>query len=83
MWEIYSGRNQGLAVRSTIDALSRAFPAAEKDDAGQLLRAGLVEYIDPNLVEPMPRLINQDDEVIRKRQWYAFSLFFLRGRMAR
>jgi toxin ParE1/3/4 len=72
MWEIYAGRNQGIAVRSTTQALSDAFPVAESDDKGQLVEARLVEYIDPDLREPMTSS-GRFDLVTRKRRWYCYE----------
>ena len=73
LWEIYAGRNQGIAIKSSIDALSSAFPVAGKDDSGQLVKAGIVEYIDPDLEEPLPSQLGPDKEVLRKRNWYAYE----------
>jgi len=54
LWKIYAGLNQGIAIKSTFQSLKSAFRAAEDDYAGQLVRAGLVEYMDPDAEEATP-----------------------------
>jgi len=71
MWKIYASRHEGIAIRSSLKSLSNSFRAAEDDDKGQLVKAGLVEYIDPDLQAPMPRSIEGDKDVLLKRRWYA------------
>lgn len=67
MWEIYAGRNQGIASNSTFQALSDAFdPAGADTPPEHLIRAGLVEYIDPDSKEPMFQHPNGDEHVLRK-----------------
>jgi hypothetical protein len=74
MWEIYTGRNQGIAVRSSLEALSRAFPQAAADDPpSNILKARLVEYIVPDHQEPAPGRFDDDKEVTRKRRWYEYE----------
>lgn len=73
MWEIYAGRNQGIAVKSTFQSLASAFPAAAEDDKGQLIKVGLVEYIDPDLEQAMPSRLDGDIEVLRKRNWFSYE----------
>jgi hypothetical protein len=72
MWEIYAGRNQGIAIRSTLDGLSSAFPPAESDDIGQLVKGGFVEYMDPDFEEALPPRLSEK-EVLRKRKWYSYE----------
>jgi hypothetical protein len=71
MWKIYGGRNQGIAIKSTFQLLSSAFPSAAQEDTGQLVRPGLVEYMDPDKEEAMPRQLDLDAQVLRKRDWYS------------
>jgi hypothetical protein len=73
MWNIYAGRHQGIAVQSTLKALSSAFPAAEQEDANKILKIGFVDYIDPDGEELLPRFANMYAQVLRKRQWYAYE----------
>lgn len=54
MWSIYSGRDQGIAVQSTLKALSIAFPVALQEDANKIVKFGRVEYIDPEYEEVPP-----------------------------
>lgn len=70
MWKIYAGRREGIAIRSSIESLSNSFRAAEENDKGQLVKAELVEFIDPDLQAPMPRSLDGDKEVLLKRIWY-------------
>src|SRR5580704_19031648 len=40
MWGMYTARGQGIAVKSTLDALSDAFPLADDEAPANLLSAG-------------------------------------------
>jgi hypothetical protein len=74
MWEIYTSRNQGIAVRSTLDALSNAFPQAAADDPpSNILKAGLVEYMALDHQEPSPGGLEGERDVLRKRRWYDYE----------
>lgn len=74
MWRIYAGRNQGIAINSTFQALSDAFdPAGADAPPEHLIRAGLVAYIAPDSKEPMFRRAYGDEHVLRKRGWYAYE----------
>ena len=71
MWKIYAGRHEGIAIRSSLQSLSDSFPTGEKEDHGQLVKAGLVTYIDPDSTAHMPSQLDADNEVLLKRKWYA------------
>lgn len=73
MWKIYAGRNQGVAIKSTFQSLASSFPQAAEEDRGQLVRAGLVNYVNPGSEEPMPRRLDGNEEVLRKRSWYSYE----------
>jgi len=73
MWKIYAGRDQGIAIKSTFQSLANAFRPAAEDDRGQLVQAGLVEYIDPDTEEAIPRQLDGNKEVLRKRSWYSYE----------
>lgn len=73
MWAIYAGRQQGIAIQSTLDALKKAFPPAAREDLRETLKIGLVEYIDPDLEVTPPHITNLYADVLRKRHWYAYE----------
>ncbi len=74
MWGIYGGSNQGLAIRSTFQNLSDAFPPAGEDEPpANLIKGGLVEYVGPDSTEPMFRQGNGYPHVFRKRSWFVYE----------
>jgi len=73
MWAIYAGRHQGVAIQSTLKALSKAFPTATEEHVNKMLKIGFVEYIDPDAEEPLPFLIDGYKAVLRKRLWYSYE----------
>ncbi len=73
MWAIYAARNQGIAVQSTIKAISGAFPTASEEDANKILKIGQVRYIDPDADENLPFLVNLYQLALTKRHWYAYE----------
>ncbi len=73
MWAVYTGRDQGIAVKSTLDALSGAFPLADDEGPANLLNAGLVDYIPPEREEAAPKRFDDYTDVLRKRSWYKYE----------
>jgi hypothetical protein len=73
MWAVYAGRNQGIAIQSTINSISRAFPAATEEDTKKILKIGLVRYIDPDAEEKLPFLVNSYQLALTKRYWYSYE----------
>lgn len=73
MWAIYAGRHQGIAIQSTLKALSNAFPVAPEEDMKRMLKLGFVKYIDPDVELPLQRFINVFDAILTKRHWYSYE----------
>jgi hypothetical protein len=70
MWNLYAGRSQGIAVRSSLQALSDAFTFQENPPPMHLIKGGLVDYVDPDSRTPMYSRATGDEHVLRKRSWY-------------
>jgi hypothetical protein len=74
MWAIYAGKNQGLALRTTLDAFCAAFRRAEGDEGpANRLRGDFVRYVSPEVEGPPPASVDEADLVLSKRSWYRYE----------
>lgn len=73
MWSLYAGRHQGIAVQSSLMALSSAFPVADQEDTRKIVKIGIVQYIDPAREESPQLFSNLYRQVLRKREWYRYE----------